>query len=108
MENCGEVVRRESCSHHSPLDSSLLNIKMNTNTGSDVTYGRAGHAAKAADEKVQEKSAAVSKEANKAVMHDSNAPTGDRISSAAKAAKEAVSEEFHGAKYDHEKKRALH
>lgn len=65
---------------------------------------RAGHATNAAQEKAQEASSAASKESNKAVMNDSNASAGERISAAGGAAKDAVAEKYHETKYEHEKK----
>lgn len=67
---------------------------------------RAGHAKDAAVEKTKETTSAASKEQNKAVMHDSNASAGDRISAAGGAAKDAVAETYHGAKADHHKNEA--
>lgn len=67
---------------------------------------RAGHAANAASEKTKETASAASKEQNKAIMNDSDAPVLDRVSAAGGAAKDAMAEQMHSTKYEYEKKQA--
>jgi len=59
----------------------------------------------AVSSKVSETSSAASKEANKSQAKNSEAPVGDRITSAGKAAKDWVDEKKSGAEHETAKKR---
>ena len=69
---------------------------------------RITHLGAAADEKTQEKGAAMQKEMDKETVKNGDAPLGDRVKAAGGVVHHAVDEKVHEAKYEKEKRQATH
>ena len=69
---------------------------------------RITHLGNAADEKTQEKGAALKKEMDKETVKDSDAPLGERVKAAGGVVQHSVEEKVHEAKYEKEKRQATH